>query len=145
MTMKLKLPSIILLIGFPLLGFCNDASSFVWKSTYYGTVPRQKEISVTYCQQHEPGTFEGIVKDQLTHGAITNRHIQLTQFTFKQHIQNGIYFMQGTLLASGVTGGKRWHDPIKYYVYKLTEDGVTRGVWSSEKCKGLYVGRIERK
>jgi hypothetical protein len=143
--MKIKLMSIVLLIGLPIIAPCNDVSSFIWKSTYYGAVPRQKEVDLAYCQQHEPGTFVGIVNDQLVHGAITDRHIQLTQFTFKQHIQDGIYFMQGTLLASGIIDGKKWQWPIKYYVYKLTENGVTRGAWSSEQCKGLYVGRVERK
>jgi len=138
---------ILFIFGLPALGFCdnNDIHFYVWKSTYYSAIPNQKNISRSYCRQHEPGTFIGIVDDQLAGGAMTNRQIKLNNFTFHQQIKNGIYFMQGSLHARGITDGKEWDDEINYYVYKLTEDGITRGVWNSQKCKGLYLGQVIKK
>lgn len=48
--------------------------------------------------------------------------------------------MYGTLIANGITNGVPWEDRIKYFVYKLTENGKTYGVWTTPECKGLYFG-----
>ena len=130
---------------FPIVSFCSalEALPAIWKSTYYQSIPNQQGVSQSYCRQHEPGTFKGVVKEQLLHGAMTNHHIMLDHFTFEEQIKYGMYFMQGTVIAHGKTeSGKNWQDLIHYYVYKLTKNGVTRGVWSSQTCKGLYIGKV---
>ena len=142
LTSIAKIPIIFLSLVLPTVGFCADTSSPIWKSTYYQAMPRDAGVSAAYCQQHEPGTFIGVVQEQLLHGAITDRHIKLNHFTFQERVKDGLYFMQGTVLAMGHSREHKWHDTIHYYVYKLTENGITQGVWSSEKCKGLYVGEI---
>lgn len=139
-----KLKKFFLLLMLPMIGICDTpSSSLIWQTTYYQSIPNQKEISPSYCKQHEPGTFIGVVQDQLAKGTLTDRQIKLDHFTFQEQIQAGIYFMQGTVLAHGKTAeGKDWEDNIRYYVYKLTEKGITQGVWSSGQCKGLYLGQV---
>lgn len=117
----------------------------IWKSTYYGAIPNKPGISPHYCQQREPGTFIGNVDHELKWGVMTNRHIFLNHFTFHVKIKNGIYFIRGHLIAEHKTHQHFWRSTIHYIVYKLTMNGVTRGVWFSRDCKGFYVGRTVKK
>lgn len=133
---------VFLILGFPLIGYGAISSSLSWKSTYFQATPNQKGISQTYCLQHEPGTFIGMVNEQLKNGAINNRNIKLSNFTFNQHIKDGVYFMYGDLLANGQSNGVPWQDRIKYLAYKLTENGDTYGVWTTPECKGFYRGEV---
>ncbi len=128
----------------PVLSFSQSQSVsdkiIIWKANYYGAIPNQPGINQAYCDAHEPGVFIGNVQDELAHGAQTNHQIFLDQFTFQEQKINGLYFMQGSLQATGKYLGKPWQDKISYYVYKLTEEGQTQGVWSSGTCKGWYLG-----
>ena len=45
-------------------------------------------------------------------------------------------------IATGKTGDKQWQDHVYYYLYKLSDLGITKGVWSSTECKGLYLGEV---
>jgi hypothetical protein len=119
-----------------------EANPVIWKATYYNAIPNNPNVSQQYCDSHEPGTFIGNVNDQLKNGAITNRGIKLTNFTFHQELHQGIFFMNGTLLASGIDDKQNWQTKISYYVYKLSPNGITNGVWSSKECKGLYKGEV---
>lgn len=132
---------IFILLGISFQGHC-DTSSLIWKSTYYNPLPNKIGISQAYCEQHVPGIFIGKVSEQLKNGAITNRNIRLSNFTFHQNNKDGVYFMYGTLLATGITNGSSWQDQIKYLVYKLTDAGKTYGVWTTPDCKGLYEGEV---
>jgi hypothetical protein len=63
---NVKLKNFFLLLMLPMIGMCDTpSSSLVWQATYYQSIPNQKEISPSYCKQHEPGTFIGVVQDQL--------------------------------------------------------------------------------
>lgn len=131
------------MVFFPMLGFATNAENLlIWKATYYNSIPNQQNVSQKYCNQHEPGTFIGTVQDELKKDTTTNHQIKLSHFTFHQKIQNGIYLMKGTLIANGKTNNENWQDSIHYYVYKLTPNGMTQGVWSSTQCKGLYLGTV---
>jgi len=131
----------ITLLSVSSLSLANE-SSLIWKATYYGSVPNMKGITRLYCQQHEPGTFTGMVKNQLKNGALTDKNVYLSHFIFHSKISNGIYFMHGELIAAGKTNDLSWKDHIYYYVYKLTAMGNTYGVWSSKTCKGFYKGIV---
>lgn len=137
---KINLLVLIMILVPKIIFGATEESSVIWKATYYASMPNQKNISQEYCNQHEPGTFIGTVQEQLKTGASTNHQVKLSHFTLHQTINNGIYFMNGTLFANGKRNGKDWHDIIHYYVYKLTPNGMTQGVWSSQQCKGLYLG-----
>jgi hypothetical protein len=63
-------------------------------------------------------------------------------FTFHVENKNGIYLMKGNTVATGKSSDKIWQDHIHYYVYKLSDEGITQGVWSSAECKGFYLGEI---
>ena len=139
MMILIKNGLLLFLIFLPML-VMSKSEIFSWKATYYAAIPNKPGITLAYCKRHEPGTFIGKVAVQLKQGAITDRGIKLTHFTFKSLIKNGIYFMQGTVDASGMGNSGSWNEQIHYYVYKLTEKGITYGVWSSAECKGLYRG-----
>lgn len=129
----------------PAFTYANE-KEVIWSAKYYDAVPNQKGISADYCQQHTPGTFVGAVKEQLKFGAITDRGIKLDHFTFNSKKIAGISFIEGSLRARGETQKTKWEDHLHYYVYKLSEYGLTRGVWQSKECKGFFVGKaISRK
>lgn len=130
------------LIALTFKAFCEEAVASTWKSTYYNALPNRNDITPQYCQQHEPGAFMGRVEDQLRNGALTSNNIKLSNFTFNQHVKDGVYFMYGTVMASGTSNTRPWQDQIKYFVYKLTENGDTYGVWTTPECKGFYKGVI---
>ena len=122
-----------------------DAKSVTWSVTYYQAIPNKKEISAQYCSIHVLGTFIGDVNKQLHFGAITNHGIKLDKFTFNSRTNNGIYLMVGTLRARGQFKNIPWEDHIHYYVYKLSEYGLTKGIWSSGDCKGYLIGKVVNK
>ena len=72
----------------------------------------------------------------------TEKGIKLGPGTFHEEKRNGLYFITGELLSHGRTDNIEWEDHINYYLYKLTENGVTQGVWSTKECKGLYSGMV---
>lgn len=125
----------------PALTYANE-KEVIWSAKYYNAIPNKKGISAYYCQQHTPGIFVGTVNEQLKFGAITDRRITLDQFTFKSKKIAGISFIEGSLRARGKTQKTKWEDHLHYYVYKLSEYGLTRGVWQSKECKGFFVGKV---
>ncbi len=138
--MKQKLlMTIIILNLYSQLSFATIETA-VWKGTYYQGIPNESNISPEYCQDHTPGTFVHSVKNMLDQGVETDKKIKLDQGTFQEKKNLGLYFVTGELRSRGKTGNAEWEDHIHYYFYKLTEYGVTQGVWSTGKCKGLYTG-----
>lgn len=129
----------------PFLASANDQKSATWSATYYDAIPNKADISKEYCLAHTPGTFVGNVNDQLKFGAKTDKGILLDNFTFNTAKKQGIYFLQGNLRARGNYQGKPWEDHITYYCYKLSEYGLTRGVWVSSECKGFFLGKVNNK
>lgn len=123
----------------PALTFA-DLDLITWKGTYHDPIPNQKEISQAFCDAHNPGSFVHIVKDALTHPVYTERGIKLDRATFHIKQEHGIYLIHGDFWASGKSNGRAWEDHIYYYISKLTEAGKSYGVWSSDKCKGFYLG-----
>jgi hypothetical protein len=114
----------------------------IWKGVYYSGIPNKKNVSMTYCKRHTPGTFIHSVNKLLLHGVSTDKGIRLDHATFSEVKKNGLYFMSGELMAHGKTHNKSWNDHIYYHLYKLTENGKTQGVWRTMECKGLYTGVI---
>lgn len=131
--------SLFIFIFYPNVSSAN-LSLITWRGEYYQSIPNKKNVSLAYCQAHAPGIFIHRVPADLTRPIITNKGILLERATFSMTVQQGVYFMQGDVWASGTTNHVKWQDHIVYHVYKLTEAGVTRGIWSSPECKGLYLG-----
>ena len=115
-----------------------------WKGTYYQAMPNKKGISQQYCEEHTPGSFVHVVKDALARPVFTDRGIKLDRATFKLNHVRGVYLITGDFWATGQSNHVTWQDHIYYHLYKLTESGETRGVWSTNECKGLYVGVVVR-
>lgn len=104
---------------------------------YYQSIPIKKGITHEYCQAHTPGTFIHSIK----HGfAVTDKGIRVTDSTFNMDKVDGVYLIYGEFVANGTWKNKPWRDEIHYYVYKFTEAGITKGIWYSKECKGLYKG-----
>lgn len=122
--------------SYPSISFAN-LDLITWKGIYYQAIPNKKNISMEYCKAHTPGTFIHTVKDTV---AYTNKGIKLDNPTFHMQKKQGIYLIHGDIWASGKTKNVPWHDHIYYYAYKLSEAGITQGVWSSNECKGRYIG-----
>ncbi len=129
----------IILSAYSTITFAN-LDLITWKGTYFNAIPNQKGVSQAYCKEHTPGSFIHVVKDALAHPVYTDKGIKLDRATF--HIQNthGFYLMHGDFWATGKTNNVEWQDHIYYFLSKLTEAGEGRGVWSSGKCKGFYIG-----
>jgi hypothetical protein len=134
--------SAIILFSYQTSSFCAHFASVTWKGNYFNSIPNKKEISGEYCKQHSPGVFIHTVNNALTHPIITKNDVKLDQATFQQKKENGIYIIQGSFRATGHTNNHKWEDTIHYYLYKLTDLGITRGVWSSNRCKGYYIGKV---
>lgn len=113
-----------------------------WKSTYYQGIPNKNNISKEYCRNHTSGTFIHSVKNMLDSGIKTDKGIKLDHATFAEKEKNGLYFITGDLIAHGKTNGISWQDHIYYYLYKLTANGLTQGVWQTSECKGWYQGIV---
>lgn len=141
MIEKLLIP---LIITFSTISssYCANFSTVTWKGIYYQAIPNQPGVSANYCIQHSPGSFIHTVKGGLAHPLITNKGIKLDHPQFHLKKENGIYLIHGSFVATGKTNNQVWKDHIHYYLYKLTDLGVTRGVWSTNKCKGLYKGIV---
>lgn len=119
-----------------------DAKSTIWSVSYYQSMPNKKGISTSYCSSRLPGTFIGAVNKQLQYGVITNRNIKLDKFSFDSKLSDGIYFLTGNFRARGQFKNIPWEDHVHYYAYKLSEYGLTKGVWSSGDCKGYFIGQV---
>ena len=138
--MKFKLISICILLV-PNLLFAN-AESITWKGTYYNGVPIKKGVTKEYCSEHTPGTFIHVVKDALKHPLVTNKRIILDHATFNSDKVDSIYLLHGQLRAMKKSNKVKWQDKIDYFLYKHDEAGITKGVWYSSECKGLYKGIV---
>lgn len=143
MLKKLSSVITIFVLSYPVSGFCDSFASVTWKGNYFHSIPNKPGISKDYCKQHSPGIFIHTVNDALTRPIITNKGVKLDHAQFHQKKENGVYLIQGSFLATGKNNNRQWSDTIHYYLYKLSDLGVTRGVWSSNECKGLYIGKVE--
>ncbi|MDX1836995.1 hypothetical protein DIZ81_04825 [Legionella taurinensis] len=122
--------------------FAAPDDTTIWQGTYYQAEPAQRYVNQAYCDEHTPGRFVHTVKGALTYPIITNRGIILDQATFHVRAINDFYFMQGELRARGMSRGKVWEDRIHYYLFKRGQRGVTKGMWSTNECKGRYQGIV---
>ncbi|MEQ1790619.1 MAG: hypothetical protein ABL857_09275 [Rickettsiales bacterium] len=138
--MKHKLTFLFALL-FPSISLAN-LDLITWKGIYYQAVPNKKGITENYCKKHTPGIFIHVVKDALAHPIITDKGIKLDHASFNMDKVDRIYLIHGDLLATGKSEGVQWQDHIYYYLYKFTEAGVTKGIWYSNECKGLYKGIV---
>ncbi len=111
-----------------------------WKGTYYQAVPIKKGITKKYCEAHSPGSFIHIVKNAPINSFMTDRKIKLTSVSFNVDKIDDIYLIHGSMIAKGKSNGIPWQDLIHYYLYKWSEAGITKGVWYTNECKGLYKG-----
>jgi hypothetical protein len=123
-------------------GYCEHFASVTWQGNYFHAIPNKPGVSKEYCKQHSPGIFIHTVNNALAHPIITENGIKLNQAKFHIKKENGVFLIQGSFQATGQTNNQKWEDTIHYYLYKLTDLGITRGVWSSKQCKGLYVGKV---
>ncbi|HHT0593194.1 TPA: hypothetical protein ACTXXA_002697 [Legionella anisa] len=126
---------------FPGILFAN-LDLITWKGIYYQAVPNKKGVTKKYCNEHNPGTFIHTIKDGIDKPLITNKGIKLKQVSFKSDKVDRIYLIHGSLIASGRTAKNSWHDQIHYFLYKYSEAGITKGIWYSKQCKGLYKGIV---
>ena len=122
--------------------YCSNFASVTWKGNYFHSIPNKQGVSSDYCKQHAPGVFIHTVNGGLAHPIITKNGVKLDKAKFHQKKENGVYLIQGSFRATGQTNNQKWEDTIHYHLYKLTDLGVTRGVWSSNQCKGLYLGKV---
>lgn len=129
----------ILFCFLPKFAFAN-LDLITWKGIYYDPIPNQKNISQAFCEAHNPGSFIHVVKDALAHPVYTDRGIKLDRAKFYMEQKHGVYLIHGDFWASGKSNGKSWQDHIYFYLTKLSEAGIGHGVWSSDKCKGYYLG-----
>jgi hypothetical protein len=134
--MKQKL---FLFLLFPSLSFAN-LESVTWKGTYHDAIPNKKDVSLAYCKAHTPGSFIHVVKAPISRQFITDKGITLDRGTFHLKKTHHVYLLHGDFWATGKTNDVSWQDHIYWYATKLTEAGITRGVWSSNECKGFYTG-----
>lgn len=127
----------LFLLLFPSICFAN-IDDITWRGTYYAAKPLKKNISLAYCQAHTPGSFIHTINQALTQPIITDRNIKLTRATFHEDKMNDMYLIHGDLFASQ----KTWQEHIYYFLYKFSEAGITRGIWFTNDCRGLYHGMI---
>ena len=125
----------LLLLLFPCFCFANINEN-TWRGTYYGAQPLKKTISPIYCETRTPGSFIHTVKNALTHSIITDHNIKLDRATFHENKINSVYLIHGDLWASK----NSWQEHIYYFLYKFSENGITRGIWYTDDCQGLYRG-----
>ncbi len=125
--------------------YSANYSTVTWKGTYYDAIPNQAGVSKEYCKRHVPGAFIHVVNQVLTQPIITDKGIILDQAEFAIKKVNGVYLINGSFRSRGKMNNQQWEEHIQYYLYKLTEYGMTQGVWSSKDCKGLYVGKVVSK
>lgn len=138
--MRLVMKKLIFLILFlPSISFAN-LNLITWKGTYYHATPINKLTSLDYCTEHTPGSFIHTIQDK---SVVTDKDIKLDQPTFHIDKVGKVFLIYGDITATGETNDKQqWHDRLHYYAYKFTEAGVTKGIWYSDKCKGLYRGIV---
>ncbi|AWN73595.1 hypothetical protein LEAN103870_18650 [Legionella anisa] len=129
------------LLFFPSILFAN-LDLITWKGIYYQAVPNKKGVTRKYCNEHNPGTFIHTIKDGIDKPLITNKGIKLKQISFESNKVDRIYLIHGSLIASGTTAKNSWQDQIHYFLYKYSEAGITKGIWYSKQCKGLYKGIV---
>ncbi len=124
---------------------CNAFLSFaatppIWQGYYQTAKPIQQTTKASFCHEHTPGVFIHTINDMITKPVKTNRGITLSNAIFNQDHVGKVYLIYGELTASGPNNG--WHDNIHYVLYKFSKNGITRGVWYTNKCKGTYIGTV---
>lgn len=131
---------ILLLIAvYPCIVLAN-LDQITWRGTYYQGIPIKKGISKQFCIDHTPGTFIHTVKSALTNSIITDKNIKLFHPSFKVEKVDNVYLIYGHYHAQGKSSKIIWEDLIHYYLYKFSEAGITKGIWYTNECKGLYEG-----
>jgi hypothetical protein len=133
--MKQKL-YLLCLILFPCISWAN-LDLITWKGTYYQAKPIKKGITLAYCKEHTIGNFIHTIKDS---NIKTDKNILLTDSHFNIDKVNNIYLIHGDFLATSKANKSAWQDRIYYFLYKFSENGITKGIWYTDKCKGLYKG-----
>lgn len=125
--------------------YSANFATVTWKGTYYEAIPNRPGVDKEYCKQHTPGGFVHVVNQALTQPITTDNGIILDQAKFAIKKLNGVYLINGSFRSRGRMNNQKWEERIHYYLYKLTEFGLTQGVWSSKACKGLYRGKVVNK
>jgi len=120
------------------------ASTVVWHQQYYPGVSKVTHLPTTYCEQTTPGIFIGTVELQIKNGALTDKQIYLSHFTFHESHMKTYYHITGTVIESGKINNTVWQDKIYYYLNKETKEGVTTGIWMNSECKGYYKGYVTK-
>lgn len=131
------------LLLLPLLSLvaCTPLKETLWVQIYKKGVSKTTGKPTPYCTMTTAGKFIGTVSKQLAHGNITDKNIELSNFTFHQtKISNDSYHLTGTALESHLDTNHPWQDTITYDLFKKSEQGKTTGTWTNSQCKGTYVG-----
>lgn len=141
--MKLRLLSFIILSGLNMVACANQQNpKVIWTAVFSNITPLNQQVSKAYCLAHTPTvivtTIKQIASKQGTRGL---NGVNIRYLSYKTIEKDHLYFNIVNAVVSGIDhNGKKWQQSMKLYEQTLSTIGVTSTVWSTEKCKGTFLG-----
>lgn len=108
-----------------------------WTGRLYDIMPRNSKVTADWCKSHVPDTYKTSSKE--ANKEITGANGVMAKNVSHNKTQlGGIYQVKGTATFSGNEEGKEWKKKVNFYAYSLEKDGIERGAWYTDDCKGFY-------
>lgn len=128
-------------LNFFLMGVSN-AAEVVWTAVFSNFTPIEKNISDAFCRSHTPSVIVTTIQ-QITSkkGIVALNGVRIRYLSYRTIKKDHLYFNIVNAVVSGKErGGKSWSSPMKLYEQTLSPIGVTNTVWSTQYCKGTFLG-----
>ena len=113
----------------------------IWTAVFSNITPLGKDTSQSYCDSHTPSVLVTTIS-QITskQGRQALNGINVKYLSYKTIHKDHLYFNIVNAIVSGKKGNQHWSEPMKLYEQTLSNTGVTYTVWSTNKCKGTFIG-----
>ncbi|ODN44070.1 hypothetical protein BGC07_10385 [Piscirickettsia litoralis] len=130
------------------LGTTNFAQTakkeVVWTPTFYAIQPRtdvKHPVSKEFCLTHIPNTLRTTIS-QIKNGVQAENGVYIKYLSYTTTHKSGLGFniVNAVVWTADAKGNKTWSSPMKEYQQNLSDTGVTNTVWSTDQCKGKFIG-----
>ncbi|MCW5588601.1 MAG: hypothetical protein KIT27_02945 [Legionellales bacterium] len=135
--------SIFLLINAFSLVVAQAASpQVIWTAVFNHITPLNPKTTLEYCRQHTPSVIVTTIQQITSKNGVKGLNgVTIRYLSYRTEIKDHLYFNLVNAIVSGKNhDGSSWSEPMKLYEQTLSAAGETYTVWSTDKCKGTFLG-----
>lgn len=120
----------------------DNGSNVKWTAVFENQVPRDASITQAYCDSHTPTVIVTDIRQITAKAGVTAINgVNIRYLSYNSKEIDGLHFNVVKGVLSGIDQSKKeWKQNIILYEQTLEEVGKTYTVWSTEYCKGTFIG-----